>query len=203
MWDGYIYAAKDWIDEHPEISEIEIVIDRFHVAQQYRKVCDQIRKKECKRLKKELSEETYKETFHGVHWLLRYNHKQLDHKDRQRLRTVFEYSPKLKLVYTFREELTAIFDQKLSKNQAKNRLKKWIGKVEKSDVASCYRSFIDTLQNRFELILNYFSKRKNSGFVEGINNKLKNLTRRCYGIKNVSMLNRRMQLDMRDYSTLF
>lgn len=203
MWDGYIYAVKEWIDKHPEISTTEIVIDRFHVAQQYRKVCDQVRKKECKRLKQELPEETYKEVFHGVHWLLRYNHKQLSNEDRQQLRTVFEYSPKLKLVYTFREELTAIFNLDLSKNQAKNRLKQWIAKVEKSDVASCYRSFIDTLQNRFELILNYFSKRINSGFVEGINNKLKNLTRRCYGIKKMSMLNRRMQLDMRDYSTLF
>lgn len=203
MWDGYIFAIKEFVEKHPQMEDTETVIDRFHIAQAYRKVCDKVRKEECQRLKKELSKEVYKNDVKGIHWPLRYNHDRLSDEDRKRQRKIFEYSPKLKLVYTYREELTAIFNQDLSKEQASKRLNKWIDKVTKSDVYTCYKEFIKTLQNRFELILNYFSKRKNSGFVEGINNKLKSLTRRCFGIKNISMLNRRMQLDMCEYITLF
>jgi transposase len=45
-----------------------VVVDRFHVAKRYRKGLDELRKKELKRLKKELPEADYKE-FKGVMWL--------------------------------------------------------------------------------------------------------------------------------------
>ncbi|MCP4403155.1 MAG: transposase [bacterium] len=47
-----------------------IIIDRFHVAQLYRGAVDTLRKKELKRLKRELPEEEYKK-LKGVMWMLR------------------------------------------------------------------------------------------------------------------------------------
>jgi len=58
MWDGYLQAAADFVQEHDDV-ESEIVIDRFHVAQNYRKGFDSLRKKEFKRLKRELNDEVY------------------------------------------------------------------------------------------------------------------------------------------------
>jgi len=46
-----------------------------------------------------------------------------------------------------------------------------------------------------DVITNYFNNRDNSGFVEGFNNRLKALTRRCYGIKHVNRFFQRIKID--------
>ena len=47
-----------------------------------------------------------------------------------------------------------------------------------------------------DIIANYFIVRNNSGFVEGFNNKVKVLKRRCYGLSNVTRLFQRLMLDL-------
>jgi len=47
-----------------------------------------------------------------------------------------------------------------------------------------------------DIIANYFIARRNSGFVEGFNNKVKVLKRRCYGLSNVTRLFQRLMLDL-------
>jgi transposase len=44
-----------------------------------------------------------------------------------------------------------------------------------------------------------FISRSSSGWVEGLNNKVKVLKRRSYGIKNLGNLFRRIWLDLRGY----
>jgi transposase len=43
---------------------------------------------------------------------------------------------------------------------------------------------VGTLHHWWEVILNYFLARLNSGFVEGLNNKLKLIKRRAFGFRN-------------------
>ncbi|MFL5801741.1 MAG: transposase [Roseiflexaceae bacterium] len=50
-----------------------------------------------------------------------------------------------------------------------------------------------------KLIANYFINRQSSGFVEGLNNKIKVLKRRCYGLRNVVRLFQRLTLDLEGY----
>jgi transposase len=45
----------------------------------------------------------------------------------------------------------------------------------------------------------YFRQRQSSGFVEGLNNKLKVLKRRCFGIYNLRHLFQRITLDLNGY----
>jgi len=54
--------------------------------------------------------------------------------------------------------------------------------------------------NHFDQITNYFINRLNSGFVEGFNNKVKVLKRRCYGLLNLERLFQRLFLDLEGYS---
>ena len=58
-----------------------------------------------------------------------------------------------------------------------------------------YNGFIVTLEKYIEEIINYFTSRNTSGFVEGFNNKIKVLTRRCYGLKSAKRLFQRIKLD--------
>ena len=144
MWDGYVNAVKEFAAAHPDVS-LEVVIDRFHVAKHYRDGVDQLRKRECRRLKKELPEADYAE-IKGVMWILRKNNQDLTPDERKKLRLLFAYAPELKLAYTLREELTAIFELALTKEQAKQRLKKWCAKVRRSSL-TCFDNFLKTLYN--------------------------------------------------------
>ena len=74
----------------------------------------------------------------------------------------------------------------------------WMEKVTKSPVG-CFDGFLKTLKERFDIILNYFKGRKNSGFVEGLNQKIKLLKRRGYGMFNIESLYRQIYLDLHGY----
>ena len=201
MWDGYLQAVSDFVDDEADI-EANVVIDRFHVACNYREDFDDLRKQELRRLKRELSQEQYEQSCKGMLWILRNNHANLKPEDRVRLRSLFEHTPLLHQAYTFREELTAIFERSYTREQAERAIQAWCDKVCNSPVR-CYDGFIKTLRRYWTYILNYFIDRISSGFVEGVNNKLKTIKRRCYGIKKASTLFQRIWLDLEGRSRFF
>ncbi len=90
----------------------------------------------------------------------------------------------------------------LDTNKGRQRLEKWAAKVASSTL-TCFDPFLKTLQNHLAEIANYFDRWANSGFVEGINNKLKTITRRSYGLKRVDSIFRRLWLDLSGYRVLF
>ncbi len=197
MWDGYVNAVEEFAAAHDEVS-IQVVIDRFHVAKNYRNGVDTMRKQESRRLKKELSQAEYREIVKGMMWILRKNNKDLTDEERKRLDRLFEHSPKLKLAYTFREELTAIFEMQLTKKEGKKHLIQWRDEVRRSDL-TCFNKFLTTLDNWLDKIANYFTNRLSSGFVEGLNNKIKTMKRRSYGILRIETWFQRLYLDLEGY----
>ncbi len=122
----------------------------------------------------------------------------LDVEEAELMARLFAYSPLLKEAYELREELTAIFEKNLSKEEATTEIKVWQKKVEKSTV-SCFNKFLNTLDNHLDGITNYFVNRDSSGFVEGFNNKIKVLKRRCYGILNLTHFFQRLVIDLEGY----
>jgi transposase len=196
MWEGYSNAVTEFAAAHSEVS-IEVVVDRFHVAKNYRECVDKLRKQETRRLKKELSEAEYAK-IQAVMWPIRKNKADLTAKEQAKLDLVFQHSPDLKLAYDFREELTAIFELPLSKEEAQVAIQEWKGRVLQSGL-SCFNKFLTTLNNWLDKIVNYFAGRFSSGFVEGLNNKIKTTKRRCYGILKTTTLFQRLYLDIEGY----
>lgn len=191
MYEGFTEAVRE------ELSHARIVIDRFHVARAYRDGLDDLRKQELGRLKKELPDLEYKQ-LKGSMWALRKKPADLDAEERRTLRFLFRHAPKLKLAYALQQQLTAIFDQHNSPTSAKTKIRAWIKRVARSDLR-CFDKFINTLGRWWVEIINYFVNRDNSGFVEGLNNKLKVLKRRCYGLFNLEHLFQRIFLDLEGY----
>ena len=189
LYEGFINAAIEALGQG-----VRIVIDRFHIAKLYRKQVDTVRKLEMRRLKKILSEEEYKK-LKGLMWALRKPKEKLSDKDKALLKKAFKHSPKLKKVYKLSEELTKIFNTETSRNGGIRRLKNWITKVQNSGI-SIFDTFIGTLEKWINEIANYFVARENSGFVEGLNNRIKVLKRRAYGIINRVHLFQRLSLDL-------
>ncbi|MEE8390510.1 MAG: transposase [Anaerolineae bacterium] len=197
MYQHYIDAVEEVWKDKVITGEIKIMVDRYHIAKNYRGCADKLRKKELGRLKKELSEEEYKQ-LKGVMWPFRKKMDVLKPEKAVLLDRLFTYSPGLKLAHTFREELTAIFEQQLTKEQATAEIKAWRKKVEES-TSTCFDSFLTTLDKHLDEITNYFVNRDTSGFVEGLDNKIKVLKRRCYGIFNVAHLFQRIFIDLEGY----
>ena len=195
IWEGYINATQEFAEAH-QLS-IDVVIDRFHVAKNYREGVDKLRKREVRRLKKELSEAQY-DDIKGVMWAVRKNNADLNEDQRQQLRRLFAYSPDLKKAYTLREELSAIFQMPLTRDEALTRFQCWQSKVKHSGL-SCFNSFLKTLDKWRDEIANYFVKRLSSGFVEGLNNRIKTIKRRCYGLSNIGHLFQRIYLDLEGF----
>jgi transposase len=191
MYEGFIEAVRE------ELGQARIVIDRFHVARTYRDGLDDLRKQELERLKKELPAIEYKQ-LKGSMWALRKKPADLDTEERRTLRLLFRYSPKLKQAYGLQQQLTAIFDQPISPASAKTKIRAWIKRIARSELR-CFDKFINTLGRGWQEIINYFVNRDNSGFVEGLNNKLKVLKRRCYGLFNLTHLFQRIFLDLEGY----
>jgi transposase len=197
MWDGYINAAREFEAAHDDVT-LQVVVDRFHVVQAYRRAVDKLRKQVQRQLKQTLSAEAYAE-LKGVHTVLRQNNADLRDEQRQQLRRLFAYAPDLKQAYTLREELPALFEMPLSRQEAIRRLDVWQAKGQRSGL-TCFNAFLKTLTNWREEIVNYFSERLSSGFVEGLNNKIKTIKRRCYGMTQVGHLFQRILLDLTGFA---
>ena len=191
MWDAYVTAVRE------VMPHTTIVIDRFHVAKHYRDGADTLRKQECKRLQAELPPETRAQLKHTM-WPFRKPPSDLKPDEQDRLMRLFEHAPQLKQAYDLREQLTMIFDTARSKAEGLRHIHRWRRVVEASGLM-CFNPFLKLLDTWLDLIANYFRQHQTSGFVEGLNNKLKVLKRRCFGIYNLRHLFQRITLDLDGY----
>jgi transposase len=188
MYEGYSNAVYE------ALPGVTVVVDRFHIAKNYRGCADKARKQEMKILKKTLSDEEYTE-LKGVMWIFRKSYLVLTPEQEVTLLLLFSYAPILKHVYILRELLTDIFNRPLTKAQAVIELNAWIKQVQALKL-SCFDSFVRTLQKWMNEVSNYFIQRASSGFVEGLNNKIKVIKRRCYGIFDLGRLFQHIWLDI-------
>jgi transposase len=191
LYEGFINAVEE------VLPQAKIVADRFHVAKLYRAAVDQLRKIEMKALKQVFTKEQYA-GLKGVLWALRKRREYLTPEEHALLERLFEASPVLRKAYTLREKLTRIFDKKHSKNSGRRAIRRWMAQVKDSGL-ECFDTFLSTLEKRMDIITNYFISRSSSGWVEGLNNKIKVLKRRAYGVKNLGNLFRRIWLDLKGY----
>lgn len=193
LYQGFIGAAKAVFGQR-----VLICADRFHIAKLYREGLETLRKREWRRLRRTLSNADLNQ-FKNVHWILRHRRADLNADERRILNRLFAHSPTLKDAYEACEALTAIYESRLSKGQGKRKIRGWMQRITNRKL-TCFDRFLGTLNTHFEEITNYFVGRHTSGFVEGLNNKLKVLKRRGYGITNLTHLYQRVCLDLNGYA---
>src|SRR5512135_1642391 len=191
MYDGYTNAVYE------TLPGVTVVVDRFQGAQSYHDSVDQLRKQALKRLQQELPEAEY-EPLKGLMWLVRQDWTGLSEADQNRLLPLFDHSPALKPAYCLRQVLRGIFNSPFTKARAIDAIEGWCEQVRASGLQG-FNGFLTTVANWREEITNYFLQRQNSGFVEGLNNKLKVLKRRCYGLDSLKTLFPRLWLDLEGY----
>ena len=196
MYDGFVNSAKEVFG-----ADIPVIVDRYHVSKLYRKCLVTARKAELKKLKKKLTKEEYKELKPAILLLSRRKECEFSENEKTIVEPLFKLSPKLKKAYDFCLKLTSIYNKHSTAEEASNSIDAWTKDVDNSKL-TCFKTFIKTLKKYQSEICNYFLDRNTSGFVEGFNNKVKVLKRRCYGIFNLKHLFQRIFLDFSGYRFL-
>ena len=109
--------------------------------------------------------------------------RELSEEQEKQLANMLKASPELKQCYELKEAFRDLFNQNITIRAAEKLLRRWVAQVEATSFKSL-KSFVNTLRNWWQQILNYFDGRFNNGFAEGVNLKIKMLNRRGYGYRN-------------------
>ena len=172
MWDAYQQSAEQ------KLPNARRVVDRFHIMKNLNDALTKARRT----IQKDADEKT-KELLKGCRWLLVKNRENLSEEQEKQLAGMLEASPELKQCYELKEAFRNLFNQNISPQAAEKRLRRWMAKVEALSFKAL-KAFVNTLQNWWQQILNYFDGRFNNGFAEGVNLKIRMLNRRGYGYRN-------------------
>lgn len=173
LWSQYREAVQS---VYPAV---QVVADRFHVVQNLNETIHLIRRDAQAKAESEEARKALK----GLRYLLLKNKKKLTEADKERLKKLKETHPDLYRLCELRQELHDWYETDTTPEKAKVALDKWIEKAKVLGFAPLNK-FRDTLTNWKSEIVNFFANRITSGFVEGMNSKIKLLKRIAFGIPN-------------------
>jgi transposase len=111
-------------------------------------------------------------------------------KLKKKLEEVRVVAPELMKAYQLKEQIRDIFESQITADEAFWHLIEWTRLAFQYFSQSC-----QTIKRWIDEILAYFDNRTTQGAVEGINQKIKLIKRRAYGLTNFSNFRRRVLLN--------
>jgi transposase len=161
------------------------VLDRFHVMQQFGRALDEVRAAEAKRLKRDGYEAVLKRS----RWCFLKRPGNLTDKQTVKLSELLRYNLRTVRAYLLREEFQRLWGYK-SAAWAGKFLDEWTGRVMRSRLEPM-KKVARSIRNHRPLILNWFRAKGmvSAGAVEGLNNKVKLVTRKSYGFRTIEVAN--------------
>jgi len=163
----------------------EVVADRFHVMKQINQELDEQRRAEkraveAQKNKKQKAEKEAKlEVLKRSKYSLLKNEEDLTETQKIKLEAIKENFPNLKKMQELKEEFRKIYETSENPTEGLLSISERLAKSSSVFTKSC-----QTIRNWFGEIISYFERRTTNGMVEGINNKLKLIKRRGYGLRN-------------------
>jgi transposase len=173
MWQPYLKVIAE------RLGKAIHVLDRFHVMQKFGKALDEIRAEESKRLQRDGYEPVLKRS----RWCLLKRPENLTDKQTVKLSELLRYNLRTVRAYLLREEFQRLWEYR-SAWWAGKFLDEWTGRVMRSRLEPM-KKVARTIRGHQPLILNWFRARGevSAGAVEGLNNKVKLVTRKSYGFR--------------------
>ncbi len=158
-----------------------IVLDHFHVKKSLNDALDTVRKEELRKAQKENNDELSQILHCNQRFILMQSKKSKRKMDV--LNKLAVLNERIYQAMLLKEQFLAVYKTKDQKT-ARTNLKEWIIAAMKSKISA----FVE-LGNKFfrkrHFILNYFVCNITTAISEGINNKIKRLSRMAYGFKDV------------------
>jgi transposase len=177
MWKAYLKVIAE------QLTQVVHVLDRFHVMQQFGKALDAIRADESKRLVRDGYEPVLKKS----RWCFLKRPENLTAKQTVKLSELLKYNLKTVRAYLLREEFQRLWEYQ-SAWWAGKFLDEWAGRVMRSRLEPM-KKIARSIRIHRPLILNWFRARGqiSAGAVEGLNNKVKLVTRKSYGFRTAKV----------------
>jgi transposase len=173
LWAHYRAAV------HAVFPHVSVVADRFHVVQNLHNVIHKARKDAQKNAKDDEERTQLK----GLRYLLLKNKKNLTDSDKERLTKLAASHPALYRLWEVRQALHDWYEEQSTFDEAKSALDVWMTEARQLAIKPL-DAFCDTLVAWQTEIVNFFHHRITSGFVEGMNSKIRVLKRIAFGIPN-------------------
>lgn len=173
MWKPYLNVIA-----HKATRALHI-LDRFHIVAQMSKAIDEVRAKEAR----ELVAKGYEPILKHSRWCLLKRPEHLTEKQDIKLAELLRYNLKTVRSYLLKEDFQFFWNY-VSPHWAGKFLDRWCAKVMRARIEPM-KKIARMLRNHRGLIMNWFKARDliSLGAVEGLNNKVKVVTRKSYGFR--------------------
>ncbi len=164
-----------------ELPHVDIIFDRFHIMKLMTTALDDVRKEQ---------QRIHGNALKGERFLLLKNYSDLDENGMERLNSLLEVNQPLLVAHTMKEQLRGFWEQE-DKKSGEEFLKKWCFDALMTGIRPLSK-MAKSLWRRSEGLLSYFTHRVSNGKAEGINNKIKTLTRQAYGYRDMEYFKLRL-----------
>jgi transposase len=177
MWEAFENSA---VKNAPQAA---ILYDKFHVMKKLGEAMDAVRRSEYKNLPEE--EKSY---IKGNRYILLSHQQNLDLKGRKRLKRLLNVNRRLNTAYVLKESFGQLWDYKYPASALKF-FENWKSSLKGQDLKP-YEKFADTIERHWDGIAAHCKpeNKVSLGFVEGLNNKIRVIQRRAYGLRDEEYL---------------
>lgn len=178
MWKAFIKVIKK---KAPQAIHI---LDRFHIVAKINKAIDEVRAGEQRQMQKDGYEPILKKS----RWCLLKRKENLTIKQEATLKELVQYNLQSVRAYLLKEDFHGFWEY-VSPSWAGKYLDRWCTRVMRSKIEPM-KKVAKTIRKHKPLILNWFKAKKkfSSGIVEGLNNKVKVVTKKAYGFRTFSCI---------------
>jgi len=154
-----------------------VVFDRFHIMKLMNEKLDELRRA----LVREATG-VMRQTIKGTRYLLLTRAANLEKEKLPKLEDALKLNEPLSKAYYLKEELSLLWEQP-SQAAMEDFLRQWCARAMETGIA-LLRQMAKTLLLHANGILTWWEHRLSTGKMEGVNNKIKTLTRRAYGYRD-------------------
>lgn len=160
-----------------------ILYDKFHIMKHLGEALNTVRKQEYSRLAG--NDRKY---IKGMKWILLSNRENLTHNGRKSLKKMMKANKRLSVAYVLRESFGQLWSY-LSEAWALKFFKSWKDSLKWQRLAP-YEKFAKMIERHWDGIAAYCNPENKVplGFVEGMNNKIRVIQRRAYGLRDEEYL---------------
>ncbi len=178
MWKPYLQAIQKYATNALNI------LDRFHIAAHLNKAVDETRRKEAAEYRKRGDKVILKH----ARWSLLKRVSRLTARQAVRLKELLSMNLRTSRAYLMKEDFDQFWHYRMP-FWADKFLTGWCDRAMRSRIEPM-KKVAQMLRKHRALILNYFRAKKqyNSGVIEGLNNKVKVVTKRAYGYRKLEVI---------------
>ena len=177
MWKAFRNSTR----EHAP--QARIIFDKFHIIKHLSDALDEVRRRECARLCAK-----DRKFIKGQRYTLLSNKANLDIKGKQSLRLLLKANKRINTAYILKESFAQLWDYK-NPTWCRKFFDNWKSQLRWQRLEP-FEKFATMIEKHWDGIVSYChpDNKVSLGFMEGLNNKIRVIQRKAYGIKDIEYL---------------